>query len=808
MSPRNSLDRRQGEADIGRGREESWSEGPNTSQRADLRDRIAASICSLAFHKFDASAGGGEAPSRSSSACEDQLLAKGGGLGLQEQMSAALRNLEVRTSHSGGTFNKALVWGWLEPGSRVLPHVLLKGSGVAIGRGREAFEARKQALSSIAPAAPGVPADLDALPSRRLNEKPKAMGFVEVADGRVSRLHCIIKMGAGQGANTGLQATLEDHSSNGTFVNGEKVAKGGAAPLQDGDRVSLVLSVAPLVEQYFIYRSGDPRTDNGEYMADWIDSAVRLWSPRTSFNDKSPTALNSPMAHANSPKRRPSGRLQRTQTSRYTTAEFSTLDDFQCQICLGTLRACVALEPCGHNFCAACLSHHFASLLQSGLPLTCPLRCQQPLRVVANTAVRALVDFHSSAPQRAAALASQQFRRSLMNKGASPSARMAMWNASANARGRPGPFSSLAGPLAAASAAAAAAAAAGPSTKMDDEEEEEEEEYTEMSTLCPLHDEFLPIDAASLKSKQVEVSLRQLTGSPEEPEVVMAALEALARLAWSDDEVREEVAELRGIEGIVEAMEAFPDQEGVQCNGCLALMSLVRGEGDICQGNQWKIAKARGVEAIVAAMRAFRSHPMVQLSALLCMIPMALENSMMQAHIAALALADVLAALASHPTEADIQAKGLVVLGVLGQGEDVVHDGIRQRQLEAAAPVQIAAALDMYGSRNEEVLWAALFSLAVLVREGSNPYRPATRAVAAAGVLGHLQRAMADYKEAADAEDGGDEMIITAGDYLVKTLQPAAQRLLWERHAMLYGMGFGAAAVAAVVAVRILLRRR
>lgn len=38
-----------------------------------------------------------------------------------------------------------------------------------------------------------------------------------------------------------------------------------------------------------------------------------------------------------------------------------------------------------------------------------------------------------------------------------------------------------------------------------------------------------------------------------------------------------------GIEAIVDAMEAWSDQEGVQCNGCLALMSLVRGVGEACQ---------------------------------------------------------------------------------------------------------------------------------------------------------------------------------------------------------------------------------
>ena len=66
-------------------------------------------------------------------------------------------------------------------------------------------------------------------------------------------------------------------------------------------------------------------------------------------------------------------KLERSATSDYTTAESSTLDDFQCQICLGTVKECVSLEPCGHNWCATCLSHHFASLLQVGPRLTVSL---------------------------------------------------------------------------------------------------------------------------------------------------------------------------------------------------------------------------------------------------------------------------------------------------------------------------------------------------------------------------------------------------------------------------------------------------
>lgn len=42
-------------------------------------------------------------------------------------------------------------------------------------------------------------------------------------------------------------------------MNGEKVGRGRIKELKHGDRISLVLSVAPLVEQYFIYWAGTPQ---------------------------------------------------------------------------------------------------------------------------------------------------------------------------------------------------------------------------------------------------------------------------------------------------------------------------------------------------------------------------------------------------------------------------------------------------------------------------------------------------------------------------------------------------------------------
>jgi hypothetical protein len=51
-----------------------------------------------------------------------------------------------------------------------------------------------------------------------------------------------------------------------------------------------------------------------------------------------------------------------------------------------------------------------------------------------------------------------------------------------------------------------------------------------------------------------------------------------------------------------------------------------------------------------------------------------------------------------------------------------VHDAIRQRLLEVDVPRRVKAALLSYGASNDDVLWAALFALAILVRESSSLY--------------------------------------------------------------------------------------
>lgn len=108
-------------------------------------------------------------------------------------------------------------------GSRVLPYVVLKGAGVAIGRGKEALWAVAGSSNPV-----GSPRSALACGSdRHLSEVLKRnLGFVEVADGRVSRLHCIISLA--EGPDGTLQATLQDCSSNGTFLDGRQLSKGGS----------------------------------------------------------------------------------------------------------------------------------------------------------------------------------------------------------------------------------------------------------------------------------------------------------------------------------------------------------------------------------------------------------------------------------------------------------------------------------------------------------------------------------------------------------------------------------------------------
>lgn len=101
---------------------------------------------------------------------------------------------------------------------------------------------------------------------------------VPAEDTRVSRRHCTIRRrlvgdgappapGAGSsapdaaadaGADAGGKAILEDHSLNGTYVNGERVPPRGGRALRHGDRVALARGAGPGAGSG---GDGDPESD-------------------------------------------------------------------------------------------------------------------------------------------------------------------------------------------------------------------------------------------------------------------------------------------------------------------------------------------------------------------------------------------------------------------------------------------------------------------------------------------------------------------------------------------------------------------
>lgn len=149
-----------------------------------------------------------------------------------------------------------------------------------------------------------------------------------------------------------------------------------------------------------------------------------------------------------------------------------------------------------------------------------------------------------------------------------------------------------------------------------------------LSKKCPY-----PLSYLHAQAESVVMRLRDAATSCSDPSSwrsALLALETLARLCWSDDEAREAVVAGGAINALVTIMRLHASHAPVQAAACMCLMALVRGEGEVCLANQWHVAKVAGVEAVVAAMDLDPADTTLQLAALLCLIPLALDNSMMQ----------------------------------------------------------------------------------------------------------------------------------------------------------------------------------
>lgn len=155
---------------------------------------------------------------------------------------------------------------------------------------------------------------------------------------KLSAKHCELVVDA-----VTLRITLRDTSTNGTFVNGVRVAKNAAVELHNGDKVSLTRPAA---------------------------AASATDAPPSSSS--SSTAVADIMAN---------GRAEFVvQRLKSVTTKADLLAELTCSICRAVFHRPCSVLPCMHVFCAGCIS----GWVQQGARCTCP-ECRAPITDVRPT---------------------------------------------------------------------------------------------------------------------------------------------------------------------------------------------------------------------------------------------------------------------------------------------------------------------------------------------------------------------------------------------------------------------------------------
>lgn len=128
----------------------------------------------------------------------------------------------------------------------------------------------------------------------------------------------------------GCTVMISSWALTGVLINGRRIEHNELDELCDGDRLTLVphSTVGPALN--YVFKAGDPR--------------MALIPPSAAAAAQLPPLHSVPL----------------------------------CQICGDLPKECLELQPCGHMFCAVCLSHRFAAVLTSGTHLTCPHGCPRP----------------------------------------------------------------------------------------------------------------------------------------------------------------------------------------------------------------------------------------------------------------------------------------------------------------------------------------------------------------------------------------------------------------------------------------------
>eukprot|EP00440_Ansanella_granifera_P026233 gb/GFBE01028488.1/.p1 GENE.gb/GFBE01028488.1/~~gb/GFBE01028488.1/.p1 ORF type:complete len:435 (+),score=70.62 gb/GFBE01028488.1/:1-1305(+) len=154
-----------------------------------------------------------------------------------------------------------------------------------------------------------------------------ASNTIVLADSRVSSVHFSLRVRAARGGLVAIELT--DQSSNGTWVNGQKVGKGRKVNLGVGDKILML-----------------PASQVGSE----AEAGYLL------LHDVRGARCTATMLGA-------SGRLEDTAAFTLTRGELQenpllsrVLEpELRCHICTEALYECLTIVPCGHNFCAPCL---------------------------------------------------------------------------------------------------------------------------------------------------------------------------------------------------------------------------------------------------------------------------------------------------------------------------------------------------------------------------------------------------------------------------------------------------------------------
>lgn len=142
---------------------------------------------------------------------------------------------------------------------------------------------------------------------------------IAIPDIRLSGIHCKIYKDAED------NCWIEDLSSNGTFIENEKIGKGSKRKLNSGDKI------------YLLHQSKVKAEDTlGYVFSSTLEESSKLKRQREEDMKK--------LAE------------EKKQTEKQMKFQEDLGEEMRCCICIDYIYQCVTLIPCLHNFCAACFS--------------------------------------------------------------------------------------------------------------------------------------------------------------------------------------------------------------------------------------------------------------------------------------------------------------------------------------------------------------------------------------------------------------------------------------------------------------------